>query len=156
MIFNISPPKHSPYETFNQNYYCTVFIHHVFFIFLFVRFTLHLFFFVCLYWTFWVTLVNKTIQVSSVQLSNTSPVYYIVCAYHTSWVSFHHHFPSFSLLHPIIPWVSTMLLFVSVPFPLIPSSFFLNPFPLQQVSVCIYESVSILFFSLFCSLDSTY
>ena len=92
-----------------------------------------------------VTLVNKIIQVSSVQLYNTKPsVYCTVCS--TLSQIFYHHFPplpSCTSLHPLFPSDNPPVLSVSVS---LRCFFLLNPFtfftqlpkrlPLWQLSVC--------------------
>ena len=113
------------------------------------------------------TLVNKTIQVSSVQLCHTSSSHCVVCSPPTgkslSTIAYPpallylSHFP-FHLT--IITLLSASFLFICL-FLLNPSTFF-HPAPKPtfpdscQSVLCIYESVSILFVTLFCSLNSTY
>ena len=114
-----------------------------------------------------VTLVNKIIQVSSVQLYNTKPsVYCTVCS--TLSQIFYHHFPplpSCTSLHLLFPSDNPPVLSVSVslrcffcwiPSPFSPNS--PNAFPSDscQSVLCISESVSILFVSLLSSLYSTF
>ena len=109
-----------------------------------------------------VTLVNEMMLFSGVQFYNTSSVVFST----PSQVSFHHHLsPLYTLFyfsHTPFPLIITIQLSVSmrvfflcwIPSPLS----LLNPLPPNscQFVLCIYESVSILFVSLFCSLYSTY
>ena len=106
-----------------------------------------------------VTLVKKLyrFQVYS------SIIHHLYCVFTTpSHVSFHHHSPPFThfyLPQSHSPLVITIQLSVSmrVVFFLNPITQSHNPSPLVAVSLfSTYESVSILFVSLFCSLDSTY
>ena len=109
-----------------------------------------------------VTLMNKTIQVSGVQLCNTSAAQCIVySASKVKSVSCHHLSPCCPLAPPSSPFPSgnhhsvVSVCFFLIPSPLSPGT----PTSLLSDSCqsiwCIYESVSILFASLFCSLDST-
>ena len=104
------------------------------------------------------TLVNGITQISGAH-----HLYSVVCS--SSYVSFHHHLlpkPSFTSPHLSVPWLSPhcylcpwgfslFFLFDSVlPSPLT------QPPPTAVSLLSIYESVSILLVSSFCSLDSTY
>ena len=116
-----------------------------------------------------VTLVNKIIQVSGVQFYNTLSVY---CIGHSTPRSslfpspFTPTLPSTSPSPPfllVIIILSSVFEFCFVLFCFVSLNAFTfftqHPYPLPSLSqsvVYIYESVSILFVSLFCSLDSTY
>ena len=99
-----------------------------------------------------VILVNKIIQVSGAQFYNTSFVHCMVC----SSPQVHHHlFP----LYPFLPSTTiTTLLSMSMSFFLFNSQFLQphNTFPIAVSLLSIYESVSVLLISSFCSVDFTY
>ena len=104
-----------------------------------------------------VTLVNKIIQVSDVQVYNASSVYCIVCSPPKSSP---HSSPFVPLTLSYLPYPSFPLLIImlSVSMNLLGFLFLLLLFWFFCLIpvLCIYKSVSILFISLFCSLDSTY
>ena len=110
-----------------------------------------------------VTLVNKLIQVSSVQFSNTSFVYCIVCSspkVKSPFLTIDHPPPLYSLLLSRIPFLSgnrhavvcvyeVGFLFFLIPSHISPPSTLslLSPVNLLSVSVSLFP---------FCSLDSIY
>ena len=116
------------------------------------------------YWINGVTYVNKTTQVSSVQLSNTSAAHRIVCSLpevNSPSATIHLPFGLFHLLPPAFPSGNHFTVVCICFSPLNPFTFFTQPptpFPPDycQSVLCISESVSILFVGLFCFLDSTY
>ena len=117
------------------------------------------------------TLVSKMIYVPGVQFYNTLPVYFIVCSppkVKSPSITIYHPFTLFYLPPPPYPlgclclWSICCLCLCSIFVCLLnPFTFFtqsLNSLPSDSCRpvLCIYESVSILFVSLFCSLDSTH
>ena len=108
----------------------------------------------------WVILVNRIMfqEYNSI----THHLYFVLCAHHPNKASFYHHlslllsstsptsFPSNN--HHMCLWI----IFCLIPSPFSSSPTTLLPSDSCQSVLCIYESVSMLFVSLFCLLDSMY